>query len=192
MLLPIDETAALVAGNWKKFTCFLWFDKPECPEECMIYHTRTRDSNLTTLSNAMVIERDLMEFPDDVKQERFTSSFCGWVDALVIRVYQLRSDKVITEAFKTFHALMGRLESCLVLDDADYNRRVYGATIENIIEVGYPVIEATFPEPEWANKVFDWLWNHDDSAVENVDDTGGYPEEDKIREALVALGIPVV
>ena len=45
----------------------------------------------------------------------------------------------------------------------------------------------TLPEG-WESEVFSWFWDHRQSAVENRDDQGGYPEEDDLRAAFDALG----
>ena len=36
--------------------------------------------------------------------------------------------------------------------------------------------------------MFSWFWDHNQRAVENRDDQGGYPSEDELREAFDALG----
>ena len=36
--------------------------------------------------------------------------------------------------------------------------------------------------------MFSWLWDHNQRAVENRDDQGGYPGEDDLKEAFAALG----
>ena len=35
--------------------------------------------------------------------------------------------------------------------------------------------------------MFDWFWNHNDRAVENTDDQGGYPNDDQVAECVQAL-----
>lgn len=40
----------------------------------------------------------------------------------------------------------------------------------------------------WETEVFDWLWDHDERSVENIDDQGGWPEESKLEAAFEALG----
>jgi hypothetical protein len=41
---------------------------------------------------------------------------------------------------------------------------------------------------DWSRKVFSWLWDNDQRAVESVDDGGGYPPDDSMKDCLKALG----
>jgi hypothetical protein len=47
--------------------------------------------------------------------------------------------------------------------------------------------EYTLPEG-WESEVYSWLSDNRQSAIENRDDDGGYPEEDDLRTAFDALG----
>ena len=102
-----------------------------------------------------------------------------------IRVYR---DGEITEAFKTYHDLMEQLDGYPILDEEDYSDREYEATLENITDAAWRVKhEYTLPEG-WECDVYSWLSDNRQSAVENRDDQGGYPEEDDLRAAFDALG----
>jgi len=55
------ETAAREArGNWQKFDCFGWHDRPEDCEEWAIVYTHNRDSDLLDQSNADAIDEALV------------------------------------------------------------------------------------------------------------------------------------
>ena len=63
------------------------------------------------------------------------------------------------------------------------------ATIENIADAAWRLKREsmTFPRAGKCD-VYSWLSDHCQRAVENRDDRGGYPEEDDLRDAFVALG----
>ncbi|RKX66591.1 MAG: hypothetical protein DRP42_02875, partial [Tenericutes bacterium] len=41
---------------------------------------------------------------------------------------------------------------------------------------------------DWCADVFSWLWDNDQTELENNDDQGAYPSEDSCKIALYALG----
>ncbi|HEY2427950.1 MAG TPA: hypothetical protein VGI06_03390, partial [Acidimicrobiales bacterium] len=93
-----------------------------------------------------------------------------------------------TDAFRTYHDLAERLADFPVLDEEDYGRREYEATLENVAEAACG-LKGEYDLPEgWEGDVFSWLWDHRQRAVVNRDDQGGYPEEDDLRAAFEALG----
>ena len=64
------------------------------------------------------------------------------------------------------------------------------ATIENIEDAAWR-LKNEFDLPEgWESEVYSWLSDNDSSEVENTDDLGGYPSEESLRAAFVALGYP--
>jgi hypothetical protein len=58
----------------------------------------------------------------------------GHVDGYSIRVFR---DGRITEAFEAYHALAQRLADYPVLDEEDYSRREYEATLENLPDAAW-------------------------------------------------------
>ena len=110
----------------------------------------------------------------DVVLETHDHWAVGHVDGFSIRVYR---NGEITEAFKTYHDLMEQMDGYPILDEEDYSNREYEATLENISDAAWRVKhEYDLPEG-WESEVFSWFWDHRQSAVENRDDQGGYPEE---------------
>jgi hypothetical protein len=75
-----------------------------------------------------------------------------------------------------------KLDDYPVADDEDFSDREYKATIENIEN------EGSITEGE-AQKVFTWLWDNNQRAVEARDGGGGYPSSEEIQKALLALGL---
>jgi hypothetical protein len=192
MDLEMDlETAAREArGNWQKFDCFAWHDRPEDSAEWAIIYTHNRDSDLLDQSNADAIDKALAPFLEgpDVRAEHHGHWACGWIDGYAIRVYR---NGQITEAFRAYHELAARLADYPVLDEEDFSRREYDATLENLRSEGF---DSDFfaPPDNWETEVFSWLWDHNQSAVENRDGNGGYASKAEIAEALDGLGYRIL
>jgi hypothetical protein len=109
----------------------------------------------------------------------------GHVDGFSLRVFQ---DGNITDAFRTYHELIERLADYPILDEEDYSRREFEATLENLTDAAWRVKDEYDLPEGWEGDVYSWLSDHRQSAVENRDDQGGYPEENDLREAFEALG----
>jgi hypothetical protein len=189
--MNIDDDAKEAVGNWKSFSDFAWHRESDINDldNWAIFYTHNRDSRLLEESNADAINEAMEPFTDgddpDVVMESHRHWAVGHVDGFSMRVYR---DGVITEAFKTYHELMERLEDYPILDEEAYSNREYEATIENISSAAYG-IKGEYQLPEgWESEVFSWFWDHRQRAVENRDDQGGYPEEDDLRAAFDALG----
>jgi hypothetical protein len=75
-----------------------------------------------------------------------------------------------------------------ILDEEDYSNREYEATFENIADAAWRLKnEYDLPE-DWQSAVYSWFADNDYSAIENVDDQGGYPSEEQLKEAFRTLG----
>lgn len=193
--LGLEEAAKQASGNWRGFKSFAWHRATDLDdgENWAILYTHNRDSGLLDVSNAAAIAKALEPFTEgddpDVVGEQHDHWACGWIDGFSIRVFRTRSGE-ITEAFKVYHALTARMTDYPVLDESDYSEREYEAALENIGLSAWR-LKRDFALPDgWESSVFDWLWQHRDHALENVDDQGGWPEEDDIVAAFVALGYP--
>jgi hypothetical protein len=185
------DAARKAAGNWRKFESFGWSRAGELDEAAnwTIVYTHHRGSGLLEESNAAAIENTLRPYLEadnpDVIEEHHRHWACGWIDGYAIRVF--RNEKV-TEAFRTYIKLLERLDEYPVLDDEDYSRREYEATLENF-DSAVAGIQHEYELPEgWKEEVFSWFWQHDQRAVENRDDSGGYPTEEQLDSAFTALG----
>jgi hypothetical protein len=189
--LTLEEAAKEAAGNWRRFSCFVWFrerDIPD-PENWAVIYTRNRDSGLLDQSNAQQIAEALEPYTEgddpDLVFESHDHWAVGHVDGFSIRVYR---NGQITAAFRTYHDLMAQLDGYPILDEEDYSRRECEATLENITDAAWRVKHAFVLPEGWEGDVYSWLSDHRQSAVENRDDQGGYPEEDDLRAAFDALG----
>ncbi len=183
----VEVVAKVAAGNWRKFDSFRWYRVVNDPGDWTIVYTRNRDSSLIAQSNAKAIDDAMEPYTEgenpDAVCEHHSHWLCGWVDGYAIRVYR---DGQITDAFKAYYDIVRRLADYPILDDDDYSRREYDATLENI-ENNRPGGFEDLPEG-WEEEVYSWLSEHNRSALENRDDQGGCPTTVEIEEALEALG----
>ncbi len=188
----IERAAREAAGNWRSFQCFAWsrgYAELDDPDNWAIVYTHHRDSGLLDESNAEAIAEAMRPFVEadtenpDVYEEHHSHWAVGWIDGYAIRVFR---DGEITDAFRAWFDLNQQLDDYPVLDEEDYSNREHEATLENI-ESAALGMDYDLPEG-WESEVFSWLWEHDQSAVENQDDQGGYPTQEQLDAAFDALG----
>jgi len=193
--MTLNDAAKEAAGNWQKFICFVWFREREIedPDNWAIIYTHNRDSGLLDQSNADHIADALEHSTDtddpDLVFETHDHWAVGHVDGFSIRVYR---NGHITDAFKAYHDLMEQLDGYPILDEQDYSRREYEATLENINDSAWRLKHEYELPDGWESAVYSWLSDHRPSAIENKDDQGGYPSEDNLRDAFDALGYELV
>lgn len=187
-----DAAARHLAGNWRRFTCFAWhrgYDLEDADRWAIVY-TSGRDNGLLDQSNHDEIAKRLSPFMEgddpDVVPERHSHWAVGYLDGFSIRAFG--SEGQITDTFKEFCAIKERLEQYPVLNDEDYSRREYEATLENYRSEAWG-LKADLPEG-WEAEVYHWFsHNSHNRFIENRDDQGGYAPRDKIIEALTDLGL---
>ena len=189
--IDYEARARKAAGNWQKFTSFSWFGKPPDTENWAVFYTRHRDSNLTDVSNHVAIAKaldrfDMGENPTVLWQDH-SHWACGWVTAAVIRVYQ-RNGQGVTKAFQIWCDLQRQMEDDPILDGADYANRAFESAIESIRQRGRRLLVENPPE-NWPNRVYEWLSDNNDRALENRDDRGADPSRAAVASALAALGL---
>ncbi len=188
--MTTEEAAKEAAGYWRTFECFVWWreDELECPDDWMIHYTHHRDSGLLDQSNAKQIREVLALFTaaDDpnVVEESHIHWAVGHIDGFSLRVFK---DGQITEAFRTFHKLMESLAAYPILDEEDFSKREYEATVENIIDATWRLHDEYDLPAEWQYEVYGWLSDHEGSELESTSDQGGYPSEESLRRAMDAL-----
>lgn len=189
--LDLEVAAKQAAGNWQRFSCFVWFRDKELkkPEDWAVIYTHNRDSGLLDQSNAAVINKAMLPFGEaddpDVVFESHSHWAVGHVDGFSIRVFKRGR---ITKAFRTYHELAERIADYPILDESDYSERELNATFENVGEAASKLKqEFTLPD-EWQSDVYSWLSDHRDHALENVDDQGGWPKDGDLEAAFEALG----
>lgn len=190
--LDLEAAAKEAAGNWQRFSCFCWFrDDLEDADQWAVLYTHHRDSGLLDQSNAAAIADALEPFIEadtadpDVIAEHHTHWAVGWIDGFAVRVYR---NSQVTDAFRRWHELSERKSDYPILDEEDYSRREYEATLENIADSAWRLKNEYDLPDGWQGDVFSWLWDHNQHAVENRDDQGGYPEQHELEGAFQALG----
>ena len=187
----IESLARKMTGNWRKFDSFCWHRQYdlESPEDWTIVYTHGRDSGLVAQSNAHAIEAAMQPFLDaedsDVIEEHHRHWACGWVDGYAIRVFR---NEEITPAFQAWANLHFCMQDYPLLDEEDHSRREYEATLENMRDESRGM-DYELPDG-WEGDTFSWLWDHNQRAVANRDDAGGYPSKDDLADAFTALGYP--
>jgi len=185
--MTIEDAARETAGNWRMWTCFVWDRLREIddPESWSIVYTHNRDSGLLAQSNAAMIAEALRPFSKtenpDVVFEGHSHWPVGHVDGFSMRVYR-------DDAFHVYHGLMERLEAYAVLDESDYGRREYEATVDNIGDAAWRFKSQYQLHDGWEAEAYEWLSTHRPAALENKDDRGGYPSEQDLQLACEALG----
>jgi hypothetical protein len=190
--MDLEEAAKQAAGNWMKFESFVWWRARDIEDAAnfAIHYTHHRDSGLLDQSNAAVVAKALEPFTEgdnpDVIEEDHSHWAVGWIKGFAVRVFDETGK--ITEAFNVYHELAERMDDYPILNESDYSQREYDATFENLDHAAWR-LKRVFDLPhDWQSSTFDWLWQHRDHALENVDDQGGYPSEDDLEEAFDALG----
>jgi|SRR5579872_5015285 len=189
--LELKVAAKQAAGNWRTFSCFIWFkarDLKDADNWTVIYHSN-RDSGLLDQSNAAVIEKALRPFTEgndpDVVFESHSHWAVGHVDGASIRVFRRGR---ITKAFKVYHEMAERMADYPILDESDYSEREYEATYQNVGEAAWRM-KREFDLPDgWQSEVYSWLSENRDHALESRDDQGGWPDETDLEAAFEALG----
>ena len=189
--LTLQDAAKNAAGNWQTWACFVWDRERDLDDarNWAIFYTHNRDSGLLDQSNADAIAEGMEPFTEgedsDVVMESHSHWAVGHVDGFSIRVYR---NGEITAAFKVYHELMEQVEGYPILNEEDYSRREYQATLENINDAAWRVKDEYQLPDGWESEVYSWLSDNRSGSMENRDDQGGYPQEDDVRAAFDALG----
>ncbi len=111
---------------------------------------------------------------------------CGYMDHLSFRAV----DKKNREPTRIFRVLMewnNALSEYGCADDSAYSQLEYDTACQNIKDAGAQLLNGKEPN-NWDAEVFSWLWEHDQEALENVDDEGAYPTDEELKKCLKALG----
>lgn len=152
-----------------------------------------RDSTLIDQSNASEIKK-IFESHSEHESDWAITSYnhwaVGWVDHLSLRVYKrVLHTLVPCKVLSVWQDIEDRLADYPLLNEDDYSEREYNATLENIENAAdYYAGQHDVDLPEdYASTLFSWFWDNIQSAVENTDDTGGYPSAEELAEAFTAL-----
>jgi hypothetical protein len=188
-----ELAAKIVVNNHAKFDSFAWFDAPDDREKWGIFYTRTRDSSLLEESNHAIIEKELEPFTKGkypmIHSQHHGHWAVGWVEGFAVKVYTNKGK--LTKAFLKVCELYQRKDDYPVLDEEDYSERETEATWANVKDQTRYVskeFEIDVSEEELSGDVQTWLSENKPEELENSDDQGGYPSNEAVREALIALG----
>lgn len=190
--MTVEESAKESTGNWRDFSCFVWWREREMEDsdQWMIHYTHHRDSGLLDQSNAEQIRKALAPFTEgddpDVVEESHSHWAVGHIDGFSLRVYRRGR---ITKAFRTFHSLMESMAAYPILDESDYSEREYEASYENNEHAAWSLKRKYNVPEDWQSQVFSWLNDNRPNSLENgADDQGGWPDDDDLQAAFDALG----
>lgn len=163
-----------VAGNWRKFESFIWYDKPQGAAEFAVVYTHNRDSDSVTRANAATIDEILAPYVEtgDAIAETHNHCLVGWVAG-----YALKG-----AAIGAYNEILERLEDCTVLDEdklgeienedeAQAWEGCYRREFENAIEkraeteIGAHCVITFQPDEldslwEGACQKLNWCWQH--------------------------------
>jgi hypothetical protein len=186
----VDDAARALRGNWKAWRSFGWdHASDDDSEEWAIIIIASRDSTLLEASNAAAIVKELTRVDSRQRCWRTESHnhwAVGYVENIVIRPF--RKDGKVSAAFRALHSLAMALADYPCLDESDFSRREYEAACDAISYEGGSIVSDDAPE-EWVGEVFSWLWDNEQSELEDRGEgQGAYPSQESISRALVALG----
>lgn len=177
-----------LAGNWRKFDSFAWFDKPEDAEKWAIVYTHNRDSDLLTESNAAAIDKVMSkeEYAEDVHKESHGHWACGWVEGYAIRVFD--ADGRPTLAILAWLDLQAKLDDYPVLDEEDWSERESEACAQNFEEAVASFARShdiEMGKDDWQEvmRVNAYI----EQNGEGRDGGGYYPHDDEIEDAINEL-----
>lgn len=154
--------------------------------------SRNRDSDSLENSNYERIVEDLTnEFPNDFSDEQFDHWAVGWIDQLLVRVYDKRGQ--ITPAFRRAVEIAQHLaEEYPVYDEDDYSRREFETDMESLENAWRDVPsdlrdlvekEVEAAKQELYPELFDALRA---ANVEWGERTGTWPKRDEWEKAIEA------
>jgi hypothetical protein len=179
------EAGAKAVGNWKRFDSFMLLGVPD-PKRFTIVYTTTRDSGILATVNGKVTD-DVMDcYKRDCTKISHNHWAVGHINGYEIKVF--KKDGSVTDAWCAYCGILKAMESYPILDDEAFSNAEYESVIESIKWEGRKLVVDGADEG-WACEVYSWLSNNDPSAVECVDDQGGYVEPGEILPALKALGL---
>lgn len=190
-LETLTNEAQAAAGNWQRFESFAWHDKPDHPEDWVIYYTSHRDSGLLAKSNEVQIDEIFESYldldPELVREEYHNHWAVGYTQGYAIRVYDPNT-RQITEPFKKLCEIQDSLEDYPILNEEHYSEQELEATLENLEQVAWRYDKTDWPK-DWVSDLYSYFSEHDSRAIENgSDDQGGWPSDEHLAAAIEGLG----
>ena len=139
--------------------------------------SRTRDSDILTESNFSSALESLGGESDTVEVHRLGHWGSGWFEIITIDPADVKRVSIASN-------LKSALADYPLLNDENFSRREYDAAIEAIQQQS--PLSASL-SPETASEVFSWLSRNEPRELENLDDTGAFPDSDAIKRALLSV-----
>ena len=151
---------------------------------------RSRDSGLLETSNWEVGKTEFEQFDSGWEVFGFNHWAVGWIDELM--VHEDASEAVLVLAAN----IRGQLEDYPILDEEDHSRREYEAGAENIAQAYcslkrldvYDGTLSTGADVKVIEQLVQWFGEHNPDGLSSVDDSGFYPSDEELTEALTAIG----
>lgn len=151
---------------------------------------RTRDSGLLETSNWEVGQTEFKEFDTGWEVFGFNHWGVGWIDELM--VHEDAPEAVLILAAN----IRGQLEAYPILDEEDHSRREYEAAVENITEAYsslkrldvYDGTLSTRADVKVIEQLVTWFCENRPDGMSSSDDSGFYPSDEELTEALTAIG----
>ena len=150
---------------------------------------RSRDSGLLETSNWEVGQTKFKEFDSGWEVFGFNHWGVGWIDELM--VHEDAPEDVLILAAN----IRGQLEAYPILDEEDHSRREYESAVENITEAYsslkrldvYDGTLSTRADVKVIEQLVTWFGENRPDGMSSSDDSGFYPSDEELTEALEAI-----
>ena len=150
---------------------------------------RTRDSGLLETSNWEVGLAEFKQFDSGWEVFGFGHWAVGWIDELM--VHEDAPEAVLILAAN----IHGQLEAYPILDEEDYSNREHEAAVENITEAYsylkrldvYDGTLSTGADVKVIEQLVTWFGENRPDGMSSSDDSGFYPSDEELTEALEAI-----
>lgn len=148
-----------------------------------------RDSGLLDQSNAAMLRKALKD-RGFTKRDYYISESSHWavgyVTHLTYRV--VNKNGKASKIARFLKAWWKGLDNYPVADEFDYSERESEATYDNLKLAAEHLLKDN-PPKDWHDQLWQWYNENDEIALENVDDQGGWPSDESLKEALGALNL---
>lgn len=149
-----------------------------------------RFADLLTKSNSDYIIDQFQPYIKRGSQNVKIENNSGLIE-LWFKVYG--SNGLYTPEFLVIAEIINDLEQYPALDGEDLSQREYDSALENIAsELTYVVADTVTIDDKLTKRIWDYLWDNDEEALDPVDSSGEpYPSRDSLESACRALSIPL-
>lgn len=146
----------------------------------------TRDSGVLEQVNRDALIAHLEEVhPDDWELLQARHWGCGWVEHLSFKAVD--DEGQASTILEVLQKWFDGLADYPCADDAALSQAEYDVAIENISNNGRRFLANDVDTDDWEKRVWTWLWENDQRALEDVDGQGPYPSDESLRRAMRTL-----